>query len=473
MARTIYIDGSDLPRDKRGTYIGIDAVAGGTALTVQSIIGFESLSTSSGQIVLIGPLGNEKSEIRRTDQNNAAAGTTVSLRDPLLFDHSQDTPVTIIDYNRAEIQWSATATGSKSTIMAYPVNVQADVLETIYVDSSKTTGFYFVRFNETIANTNSDWSDPIPYAGFADNTVWAIKDRALKAIHEQIDGDLITDDFLNKSLWEARREYHNSPGKRPFRRKFNIDIGNVVTGMYRQVLPADVESPTSGQNIYNVRIGTQPDMRYYDKKSWDFDYMNRPHATLAATYSIGARDLYLSDVRDFADTGVASIGGTNISYSARSVSGGTLRISADGSWGSDNASDVWQNISYGLPDRFTVWADVGGSAYIYFNRPIDTAYVNQNIYSDYYRTIVDFDSDADVLDEPDYDMFVPYLSYRIKERKSRGGIPVVRTKSGQVVIADADYQNWTQKKQQNLDTEYIGAELRMFPDQDYFYGTTP
>lgn len=459
MPKTIYISNTDLTKDKRFTYLTEDVIAAGTTLRVQSILGFESLTTSSGQIVCIGDIGNEKTEILRTSQNTGPSSSyrEITLRDSLAFDHPQDTKVYIIDYNRFEVQWASTVTGTKSTLQAYPQNILADLPENVYVDTTQTSGFYFVRFNDSINNRNTDFSDAIPFGGYADNTVYSIKKRALESVGEVIDTDLITHDFLNMALWEGRREFHQAPGKRPFRRKFNIDIGNVSTGMYRIVLPEDVEKPYTAENIYGVRIGAEANMEYYDKKEWDFDFRNKPHTTLTATYSVGARDLYVDSTRDFATTGVVSIAQTNVEYSAKSISGGTFRISLDGSYGVDNGADVWQNVTYGLPDKFTVFGEPGGSAFIYFNRPIETAQVDKNIFLDYYRKVVDFDSDADVLDEPNYDMFVPYLAFRIKQRKNKGLNP----------LTDSDYQQWQFRKSQSLGAEYGGVEIRIAPQIDH------
>ena len=454
MPKSLYTDNTQLTKNKKFTFLSLDASSGATAIAVQSTIGFNSLTTSSGQIICIGEIGNEKSEILRSSQTTAPGGVSVTLRDAMQFDHPQDTKVYVIDYNRVEFNSATTATGTKSTLLAYPINIQADQKETIQYDTSLSSGFYFARFNNTIESQNSDWSDAIPFAGYADNTVLAIKRRALDSVDEEI-GELITHDFLDKALWEGRREYHQAPGKRPFRRKFGTDIGNVTTGMYRIVLPEDVEKPHTAENVYGVRIGVEANLTYYDKKEWDFDFSNKPHSTLTATYTVGARDLYLADARDFASSGAVSINGTGISYSEKSNTGGTLRISADGSWGSDGTTDdVWQNISYGLPYKFTVFGTPGGSAYIYFNTPVDTAYVGQNIYSDYYRTLVDLDSDADTLDEPNYDMYVNYLSYRIKKKKDRGLI----------TTADEDFQQWFSKKNTALASEHLSADVRIFPD---------
>lgn len=425
-------------------------------MTVQNIIGFQSLSTSSGQIVMLGEVGGEKTEIIRTSTQYAPSGNNVTLGAAgLRFDHPQDTKVTIIDWDRGDVQWSATATGSKSTIRAYPIDLMPDLPETQVNDSTQTTGYYFVRFNETIGNTNSDWSDPIPFGGFDDNTVWSIKNRALNSVGEVIDGNLITDAMLNEWLWEARRMYHKAPGKRPFRRQFNADIGNVTTGMYRVVLPADVENAESAYNVYTVRVGTSRDLDYYDKRAWDADYRGSAHATLSTSYSTGNQDLYLDNVRDFADSGSVTIEDDVISYSAKGVSGGTLRISVAGTTSHASGLDVWQNKSSGLPTNFTVWAEPAGSAYIYFNMPISSAYVNQNIWADYYRTLVGYDSDADILDEPNYDLFVYFLAAKIKHRKNKGAGDITQ---------DSDYKMFMAGLQEALSTEYLSTEIRMIPN---------
>lgn len=462
MPKTIYLDNTILTKDKKFTFLSGDVVAGAQVINVVSTAGFVSLTTSSGQVLCIGELGQEKTEIIKISDVRTSSGTNISgtgatLKTVLNFDHPQDTKVYMIDWDRFEVQHASTSTGTKSTLMTYPENLQPDSLESQYRDTTKTSGFYFVRFNTTIDSTNSDWSDPIPFAGYADNTVHEIKRRALESVGEEIDGVVISNEFLNRCLWEARREFHKSPGKRPFRKSYNVDIGNVSTGMYRVDLPPYVENPYTSENIFGVRIGTERNMSYIGKKEWDFYYVNKPHTTLSTAYAVGDQDLYVSNVRDFNSSGSVTIENDTIEYSAVGVSGGTLRISTAGSTSHAVSSDVWQNASYGLPDKFTVFADVGGSAYIYFNRPLSTSYVNQNIYADYYRTLLEYDSDADELDEPNADMYVSYLAARIKKKRN----PALN------LAQDDDYRIWLQAKAENLATEYIAEPINLMPDIDH------
>ena len=102
-----------------------------------------------------------------------------------------------------------------------------------------------------------------------------------------------------------------------------------------------------------------------------------------------------------------------------------------------------------------MFAEPAGSAFIYFNQPIDTAYVNQNVFVDYYRTLVGYDSDADVLDEPNYDLYKDYLKAKIKHRKSRGEGDITQ---------DPDFKLWIFKKNEALSREFLSSNIRINPD---------
>lgn len=467
MPKTIFTSNADLTRDKRFSILTEDVVATGTTIRVQSIMGFVGASTSSGQIVCIGEIGDERTELLRTANTSAynpsQAYKEVTLRDAMAFDHPQDTKVYIVDWNRMDIQHASTVSGTKATIIAspsYPIYIDPGQLETSYTDTTKTSGFYFVRFNETVGDTNSDWGDPIPFGGFDDNMVASIKERALDELGEEVDGKVITHKFLNECLWKARREYHKAPGKRPFRRKFNADIGNALTGSFRIELPTDVEKPYSAENVYGVRIGTEANMDYIDKKSWDFYYIGKPHSTLDVPYVKGlSTSIWLANGRDFSASASINVEGTDISVSRITGEQNSFYIITHGDWSASAGSDAWENISLGLPDKFTVFqSPENGSAYIYFNRPIDTAYVNQNIYADYYRTLPGYDSDYDQLDEPDYDMFVEYLKACIKHRRNKGADDITQ---------DPDYKLWLAKKNNALSTEFLGSDIRLIPSIDH------
>lgn len=472
--KVVFADNSHLNTDKRSTFLSEDVIAGGTTIRVQSILGFDGVSTSSAQIVMIGEPRQEKTEIRRTTitANPSESYKEISLNasDTLKFDHPQDTKVYIIDWDRVEFGYSATATGTKTSILAYPVAIQPDFKETQIRDTTEpmnrigqTTVFYFARYNSTIDSRNSEWSDPLYGAGFDDNMVGAIKRRALDELGEETDSEVLTHEFLNDSLWAARREYHKATGKRPFRRKYNEVIGTALTGSFRIELPTDVEKPYGSENVYGVRIGAEQNMTYYDKKEWDSDWQGRPRSTLEVPYVYGvSTSIWLANGRDFGASAVIQVEGVSIGVTRYegSLTGdslyNSLRIHThpSGGWSASAGSDAFENVSYGLPDKFTVWQNSGGSAYVYFNRPIETAYVNQNIFLDSYKTLVGYDSDGDTLDEPDYDGFVHYLKAKIKHRLDKGKSDITK---------DPDFLLWLAWKSNALKNEFLSAEITFEP----------
>jgi len=450
LSKTYYLDNTVANKDKKFTYLSADATASDTTLTVQSIDGF-----AINKLLLIGEFGNEKSEIVKTHTATSPTGSTVTLLAGLTFDHPQDTKVYILDFNQVEISRATTAVGTKSVLTT--IALQADQLETIYRDATNTTGYGFARFKDDINTLYTEYSDAIPYTGHADNAVFMIKKRALDSLNQKID-NLITNEYLNDSLWEARREYHQSVGKRPFRRLFDVDIGNVTTQMYRIAVPSDLEEPTTADNVYGVRIGKEQNMERYDKKEFDEDYRSIPHTTLASDYTVTDAEITLTDSRDFASSGTIEIQGDTIDYSANAVATGKLTISTDGASNHSEDDDIWQDVSDGLPTKFTVFPDADGTNYIYFNRPVNSDYADQNIYCDYYRTLVAYDSDSDVLDEPEFDCFVDYLKWKIKAKKSEGKL---------VAKNDTDFLEWQRKKNESLAKEKLGEEISFVPAIDH------
>ena len=448
--KTIYTSNKNLARDKKATYLSSDATAAGTTLTVQSIVGF-----AVDQILLIGEFGDETSEIIQTHATTAPTGSTITLASGLVFNHPQDTKVYLLNYDQVVISHADTESGAKSVLAT--IDIQADQKQTQYNDTTETAGYYFVRFKNSIDTTYSDYSDPIPYGDFDDNTVYAIKKAALDSIGEKTD-DIITGDWLNKVLWKLRRQYHNAAGKRPFRRRYNYDLGNVTTGMYRIAVPTDLENPNTGENLFSVWIGNNAAMEWMDKKEYDREWRNVARTTLSVNYAITDATIALTDSRDFDDSGSIVIADDTIEYSANNRSTGILTIETAGDEAHSAGVDVWQNASFGLPTKYTVFPDASGVNYIYFNCPVDEDYADQNIFIDYYRTLVEYDSDADKLDEPKYDFYINGLAFEIKKRRNKGKVDLAN---------DSDFILYRDGLKEVLSTEYNGQSVSMKPEIDH------
>jgi len=448
----------DLTTDKKNTFLTTDISSGGSTLTVQSIVGF-----TTDYILCIGEIGQENSEIVQTHATTAPSGTTITLSANLTFSHNRGTKVYIVYWNQIEISWSATTTGTKTVLDT--ISIQSDQNETIYTDTTETSGYYFVRFVNSIPtpDTYSDYSDPISYGGYGANTVFSIKKRALDDLGEKIDGEVISDSWLNEALWEGRRELDNeeSIGKWSFRIKRNYNAGSIIPGTFQLTLPTDLRKPNTAENILSIRIGQdgQP-LDYEDIVRFNQNYEGINHTTLNGVVIAADTSITLTDSGDFKESGSISVAGDSvddsidaIAYTANAETTNILSgVTGIATGGHSSGVDVWQNASFGLPSSYTI---NGEDKKIEFNCPFGDDYAGENIYLDYYTILPIYDSDSDTLDEPIYDFFVNFLKWKIKYKKSNGKLDITK---------DSDYLLWVQGKKNMINQERLGQNIYLIPD---------
>lgn len=437
------------------TYLTSDAVSNSGTLTVDSIRDIDI-----NNILFIGELGEEKSEIIKTHTSTAPTASVVTLLTNTTFYHPRGTSIYVLDYDQNEISHSATTTGSKTVLAT--IDIDPDNIETIYKDSSQTSGYYFLRYKNSISNTFSIYSDPIPYAGYGDNTVRAIKDRALEQLGEKI-GDVISDEFLNDSLWEARRDLDNSMDRWSWRIVRDYALTQAIPGVNTATLPTDLRSPSTNKNILMLTIGKdKSEVEYCDVNRMSQFFQGVAHTTLNGVVNDTDVTIVLTSSGDFdasgnIDVASANVSGTidTIAYTGNTLSTNTLTgVTGIATGGHATLTNVWQNANFGRPDYYTIDAQNGN---IVFNMPFDDDDAGENIYIDYYKTLPVYDSDADTLDEPEYDLFVNYLKWKIKSKKSNGRLSPKD---------DPDYQEWQLRKQNLITKEYLGQQVFMVPDDD-------
>lgn len=345
--------------------------------------------------------------------------------------------------------------GLSNSILYYVISAATNTFSV-----SLTNGGTAVDITDTGTGTHTwyksgDFTDALPFSGYSYNQVGYIKNTALRQLGE-IKDELLNDTFLNESLWEGRREVDRAIKKWSFRTIFNSDIGDVVQGVYSVSVPSTLRDPDSPDNILGLRIGGEgQNIGYVTKREFDRWYVDTPHTTVATQPSVGATSIVLTNSRDFDESGTIKIAGNTITYTANAQSTGTLSgIPASGTGSIDTAHatgiDVWQNASYGLPSEYTIFEDT-----IYFNCPFESTYVDRNIVMDYYRTMPDYDSDGDTLDEQDSDMFVSYLKWKIKYLRAQGKIKL---------DSDPDYIEWLARKNKFIARERSNQLVQFIPE---------
>jgi hypothetical protein len=184
----IYIKNPELS-EYQSTYLSADEAAAQTTLSVISSANF-----TAAEYVLVGEWGDETSEIRKI----SSTGTGTIVTDATSFTHPRGTKITFIPYNQITVSRSTdggTVYAALSAIDIQPANEWSVLIRTADV----STDMYKVRFYNATTTLYSDYSDAVLASGYDDNSVYAIKKRALTAMGEKI-GDTITDEYLNESL---------------------------------------------------------------------------------------------------------------------------------------------------------------------------------------------------------------------------------------------------------------------------------
>lgn len=442
-------------KDNPETYLDADSVAGAATLTANGN------DFSANNYALIGQPGSEKTEIF---QISAATTTSITINGSLSFAHNRGDMIRFIPYNQLTPERSTDAGATFSALSA--VSIRPDATETyLQRPSDAATDYYRFRFYNSTSTQYSAYSSQVIATGFADNTVYAVKHQAMDELGEQL-SDLITDSFLNNSLMQARRVADQNPAilRWSFRTKFGVVIGQMLAGQWSIAAPTDLRDRNSFKNILSLRFGSQNrPVGYQDRRRFNQNYLNVVHATVASAYTNGGTSLVLSSTHDLDATGSITIannavgdGLISVAYSANNKTTNTLTITSAGR-NIAAGTDVWQRAIVGtssVPSAFTI-----DNGMLYFDVLVGTQWDGQDLKGDYYKAIPVIANDSDTFDEPFYDLYVPYLKYKIKYKKANGKIDR---------DSDPDWKDWIAGLGELIGQEVPGQMVNFVPDIDGF-----
>ncbi len=409
--RTIPITNEALVRNIKSTFINSAVDSTDTTLSVESIVGF-----GANQLILIGELGNEKTEIAKTHSTTAPSGSTITLSSELSFSHNTGTKIYILNFDEIEISWSLTEDGEKEVLST--ISVQADQKETLYEDTSKAEGYYFIRFKNSITDSFSDYSDPVPWGGYSSNTVGSIIQYALKRNKLETFTKFIDYDFCIEEINSCLKYIVGKKKKWTHLQDFDYALGTATRGEYSMALPDDVWNK-SHKAILDVRTSGGLALRYKDKKEFN-DLMYGVQRTTASAATAGDTTLTVTDATHLEEDGIVMVNGMLIEYDEKD--GNELKgipTTGDGSITTNiTAGDnVWQG-SYqeSSPYYFTVY---GGNLYWWPMTSSTTP--SQNIIVDFWTEAPEIESDSDELDIHRYDMVKHWLTWAIKMQLKNDG----------------------------------------------------
>lgn len=445
----IWIDLPNLSNYEK-TYLSADEASGQTTLSVAS-----SANISANEYIVIEESGTQIAELRLI--SSIATGTiTVSVA--TTFAHNRGCIIRFIPFNQIEISTDTASDFSGASVLA-TVDLRVDANQTFYEHSTGgATTYYRARFYHAQGARYSSYSEGPLATGYADNTPYSIKKRALDGLGEKRGGK-ITEEFLDQALLEGRRDLDQDPRvlRWSFRTKFNTDIGTIIPGAWKVSAPTDLRDRNTFKNILAIRIGKQDyPLEYQDVVRFNQNYVNTAHSTLNGAITTASTSITLTSSGDFDESGNIQIAGTSVghvfdivAYTANNE--GTNVLSGVTGIVENKASDtdVWQNVNSGFPTAYNI-----NNAIIYFDRPFEDDLDGENIYMDYYQSLQAHDSDADALDEPFYDLFIPYLRWRIKYLKANGKIKKTE---------DPDWKEWEEGKDKVITQEVGGQDLFLIP----------
>jgi len=409
------------------TNLTAQGTAAASTLTVKSIVNF-----AINQILLIGELGAEDSEVIKTHASTAPSGTTITLASSLVFTHPVYTKVTVLLYDQVEISHSTDEAGTTKTLLTTTlgsglVAITGDSLTVRWDDTQFSSGYYWRRYKNSINAEFSDYTGPIPYSGFEANTVGDIIAKALKRCHLKGFSDFVDYQFCLDEINECLRFIAGKLKRWSKLQEFDYILGQTARGTYRYSLPSNINENENNKSILNVRIGKDITLKFKGFDQWTDDIMSGVvHTQVRTVASAGDTTLAIDNSYDFSDSGSVNIyiSGTlyTLTYTGvtRSATAGVLTgIPASGTGAITVTipvdTDIWYGESEGKPEYYTVYGN-----YVYIQLPSAT-YDNLNVYLDYNTGPTKVDSDEDTLDAFRYDAVLHWLIWAINaQQKDKG-----------------------------------------------------
>jgi hypothetical protein len=326
----------------------------------------------------------------------------------------------VIPYDQVEISHATTTTGSKTILDT--VELSTDSIETRYEDQDYSSGYYFIRFKNTVLDPNiySDYSDPIPYSGYGVKTVGSIIAYALKRNKLDTFTKFVDYDYCIEEINSCLKYITGKLKKWTRLQEFDYELGTLTRGNYSLAMPTTVWNH-SFKSVLDVRVEGEEALTYKDKKEFNDLFEGVLLKTVETDAEVGDTTLELEDATNLDDDGTVMVNGNLITYTA--ISSDTLTgIPASGTGAITEAitagDNVWQG-SYqeGTPLYFTVYNE-----YMYFYPLTSSATSSRRIFADFWKEAPEIDSDNDEIDMYRYDMVKHWLTWAIRMQLKNDGI---------------------------------------------------
>lgn len=395
---------ADAIKIEQSTRLTSSASSGASTLTVQNIAGF-----GVDDYIVIGRIGDEKSELVKLHASTAPSGTTITLSSTIARSHPRDTVIQKIAYNQVEFSRATTSGGSKSVLTTTDLTVDREF--TVYNDTTNSTGFGYARFKNATASTFSDYSDEEQYPFWKQNSVGRIIDSIYSRANEvdetfvsRVDVLGFIQDFIDDVNDRKKRWRHEEA---------SLDKSNTTTlGGETFTLPTSIKY-LGNESIDTIYIENEPPLSYIGQDEWAERLVGVARSTLNGGVSSGATSITLYDATNFSDDGTGYIDGDAFTWTSKS--GNTLS-GVSGILDHDSGDAVWQETELGAPAYYSILNGVGrlypAPDDDYDTRPLVIAFTERLTYPD---------SENDELPIPYLSACKEYCLMCVEDKKGKSG----------------------------------------------------
>lgn len=402
--------------------------AAGTTLTVADNNHFED-----NDWFILGEVGHNKTE--ECDVNGAVTrGTSITITNSTKFSHEIHSPATRI-YERGVKIYGAATDGGAGTLIASIDAVTTPIADAVMIQWNReyteftmittdtTYAYYYAKFTDGV--TDSSASEYIPSTGVAYNTAYALAEEGLLSCNAEIDGDLITEEWLLSVMNDWQDDVTHYTFQDGQTKDWTFEIEEETTSITATTnenkyalsgLTADMKYPYSHQGIIQAKFGSDI-IEYVDLEAIEDEYDGVARTTVATAATAGATSVVLADTYEFAENGTAYVGTDTITYTANAESTATLSgvpASGTGAFTTTQAvgSVAWQGITPGLPEKYTIF-----DGNIIFDVPTSSDYAGYKVKFKYFKKLDRLTSLSEIVAVTIYHLAKLYVAYRVEERK--------------------------------------------------------
>lgn len=424
------------------TFLRAPVNAAGTTLSVADNSNF-----ANGDYLIIGSPGDSQTE--EVNINGAVTlGTSLTVANTLKFGHELEAEVTKIYERKVRIYGSASDGGSLTLIATVDIDWDKPFTEYTLVTTDTAYNYYAAKFYD--GTTESSASDYVAASGVPYNAIENFIQQALDITGAKVDHNGLTRAMCVRWAQDCQDEitqfvYKDSQTNQTIKKDWSFEVIEDVTSItlvqnqnsYALTLLSNTPKyPNHERGIISLRIGKRPPLHKTQIKEFDERMRGRVNTTTSVLAVVGATTLDITDTSELSESGSIYVGSDIITYTGKSSTQITgIPTSGTGSITTAHASgsQVWQNISPGLPQFYTIF-----NGRILLDRPVSEEYAGQKLKIRYLYAIPRITTVADITVIPFTNVFQLYIGAKIElRRKNTESYVALMQKFDNQVLANA------------------------------------